>query len=390
MKLTILGGSSPFTASFFRHAAAPQRPLSEFDTVVLQGRDEQTLERLAHHGRALLGGRRPYVSHELDLDTALREADVVLIQVRFGGTQWRLEVEHACRSRGLFADETLGVGGLATALHCRDKWRELGQRISDVCPRAQVVNMVNPLSLSCQYFGETCSRLAGLCEGPLQAVHDVAGALDCGPEALDWRYTGLNHRGFLHSLRYNGHDVDMNHVVEVSPRLAELYDPKLQAIVSKEWWTGQARERWTYGRATAVASVRARLRDDLLDRRILTREVLELRPTPWYSLAILPFLAAWSGRTGAWVSTTNVLADGLTVERRSVVTRCQNSLIPDDYPTKDVGRIVDALTLHERRCLEAIDHPSRLAVEEALSLDPTIGYFNVELAAEAVSQLCPL
>ena len=100
-RLVVIGGSSIWSASLIA-ALAALPPLA----LVLVGRDRARLAALAELARALL----PAGSAEIaaDPEQALPGADLVLLQVRWGGLEARAQDEEAARSLGCPADETLG------------------------------------------------------------------------------------------------------------------------------------------------------------------------------------------------------------------------------------------------------------------------------------------
>jgi 6-phospho-beta-glucosidase len=385
--MTILGGSSPFTSLLFLHASV----LKSFDTadiITLQGRDDEMLRNLVRNSSALLGPAGPSVRYVCDLEEALAEAEVVLVQSRFGGTRWRANVDRICASNGFFSDETLGIGGLATGIMYREEWRQLGQKIAKVCPDCLVLNMINPLSLSCYFLQESGLHVVGLCEGPWQTMLAIADKLECDFSELSWCYTGLNHRGYIHSLRVAGLPIDLQTIAEIIPDLAGRFVPELGAIQSKEFCKSQVRALWKYDRSAIVESIRSRLCDYLRCGQWTTEQLLGSRPTPWYSLAVLPFLAAWSGRGNDWCSTANVQKDGVFVEVRSVVRHEHLSTTYDAYPSEALAKMVEAILFHERQCLKAISRPSQTNITEALASDPTIAPADVARARRAIVELC--
>jgi 6-phospho-beta-glucosidase len=387
VKLCILGGSSPFTAAMF-DAASRAVSLNAFDTIVLHGRNVQALERMAAYAADLDPSRRRVYQAEPNIDRALRGCDVVLAQVRVGGLEHRQRVEEVCDRLGLFADETLGIGGLATAIHCRSSWDAIGESIGRLAPNALVLNMINPLSLSSVRLARSGVQVVGLCEGPLCTVADVARHMGIEASDVEWRYSGLNHRGIVHSLGVGGTPVAPSLLEDYRP-LSKLpaYAPEVEGIMSKELVLAGQRARWSYGRAQEVATVRSSLARELTETSAIADESLKRRPTPWYADAVLPFLSAWSGASPPWRSTANQQQAEIFVERRVDVSCSKVRATSDEPPNTYARQLLAALLAHEEACVNAVDRGTRSAVREALALDPLLRGEDLESATCGVAEL---
>ena len=49
--------------------------------------------------------------------------------------------------------------------------------------------------------------MIGVCDSPQLTAHQVSRATGVAEEELDWRYSGLNHLGWLTSVRYRGREI---------------------------------------------------------------------------------------------------------------------------------------------------------------------------------------
>lgn len=361
MRLTILGGSSPFTANMFTEGRAA-RFLGGFRHITLYGRDRCSLDLVRGRITPELG--RATLAVTTDLAEALCGADVVLVQLRYGGLALRRLIEEICHSHGLFADESLGVGGLATALCVQDAWRRLGNRLHQYCPGALTVNMINPLSLSSQLLQDSGARTIGLCEGPLTTARQLAAHL-CGPEQpFDWDCAGLNHRAFVYDIRLDGRPLPFAALADLPlPRACGVADPQCGALISKEMAQARCPAGWTYGRAETVAKMRAGALKGLAaptEGGAAPEAATEIRrPTPWYDDAVLPLLAAWSGWSDPFDTTINHPVEGLFLESRFCIGK--TSLTPRHRDSarapqpKAIAEAVAALVQHERAVLACLE-----------------------------------
>jgi 6-phospho-beta-glucosidase len=390
VKLTILGGSSPFTLALFIQAAkCKANPLWRFESIVLYGRNESVLQHLTALGNSLCFSDSPRISYELDLPYALLGTQIVIIQMRFGDLELRKNIELLCKSENQFADETLGPGGLCNALVNCSNWLQLGLAIKKYSPDALVLNLINPLSLSSYQIASVGLNVVGLCEGPLDTVQSIATLLNCQLSDLTWKYTGLNHRGLVHSIQLCEEPLLRKHfTANCQNSIARFYRPDLEAFVSKELFIGLDRRHWAYGRASIVQNARDYLIGVIDDYdRILNEEILSFRPSPWYSMAVLPFISAWTGQSCSWKATTSSFNGNMFTESRCIVDKELLTIIDDPAPHGEAAIFVEQLKEHERACIDAIKSPTLSAVKSALALDPTVSDINLHNTAQTVFRM---
>lgn len=379
MQLTIIGGSSPFTVNMFAGGRA-KLFIDAFDQIVLVGRNKANLEAIRNVIASDLD--RASVTVSTNIAEGLEGANVALIQPRFGGLQLRALIEARCQTHGLFADETLGIGGLATALCVCDQWQALGATLHAVCPDALVVNMINPLSLSSYVLHSAGCMTVGLCEGPMTTMRHLASALHTETQDFDWACNGLNHRAFLHSLSVKGRPVDCRTLADLDlPKDAGVWDQATHAFVSKEVAQAQTSRFWRYGRATEVSKMRKRALRMITDTGVHTSE----RPTPWYEDAVLPFLGAWSGATDPVSMTLNIEDKGVFIESRFSVSKGRMRRIVQAAPPESAAKKIAEFVDHERATLACITAHKAASITEVLCTDPIIS--DQTAAAIAVREI---
>ena len=161
-------------------------------------------------------GAEPKIEATLDRRAALRGADFVINMVQIGGFDSTLVDFEIPRKYGLnftIADTT-GPGGFFRALRTYPMLRGLCQDMTELCPRAWLLNYSNPMSMNMQTITRTSDvRAVGLC-------HSVQGTCDCamgyiGERTPDISFVcaGINHMAFYLKLEKAG--------VDLYPRLFE-------------------------------------------------------------------------------------------------------------------------------------------------------------------------
>jgi 6-phospho-beta-glucosidase len=381
-------GAGPFTAGLLQALAAERgrgRPTGRLQLRVV-GRDTDVLDALRVRAQALRLGPAQAVPEPGGLDGS----DVVVVQLRPGGTAGRLADELLAAELGVPGDESLGLGGLATALRGAPVLRALGAAVREHCPDARVLVLTNPLST---FVAELCREgvdAFGCCELPTATAAEVSDVCDLGRRVPSWSYTGLSHRGFLHDIAMpDGTDVlpllvtrlraggrltgdlsveDIERLGAVPMKYHHLLSP------SRAGWASPSEVPPV--RATVVGSVRSALRAELLaDPAAQRLATLTERATPWYDLMVVPVLLALAGGT----EVTRVLDvmddDGVVREHRRTVDRV-GLHAADDVDAGALGdeaaRLVSSYESGERAWSELLAAPSLAALTTAVGEDPAI------------------
>jgi 6-phospho-beta-glucosidase len=228
------------------------------ERVILVGRDTSALEALR-----IFAKRHADISVEVSTDpaTALRRASLILCQVRVGGASARLSDEAAPQRWGAWGDETLGIGGLRSALRAADWIADCARRSKG----APCLMFTNPTDLLARLWAaHSNAPCISICEMPTLLLHGLT------PHS---RYLGVNHLGFA---------VSPDLTVHASKWVDLLED--LPAHVARQ---RQSPPR----RATDVASLALRLRQAIrLDDITEVDNLLAQRPPRWYSLLVVPLI----------------------------------------------------------------------------------------------------
>ena len=207
IKVAVLGGSGVATPELIDTLSRyPERPAVH---VALIGRSEDKLKSVAAMCERLAAKATPSitVSAHTDPNAGLDGADYILNQIRVGGYKERAYDETFPRQFGVPGEETVGPGGMNMALRTIPVVLELCEAVEHVAPDALFINLTNPSSMV-QYAIQCASRLnvISVCDLPIMAERMIAAALNAPIEELAIRYTGMNHFGWVTSVRWHGQD----------------------------------------------------------------------------------------------------------------------------------------------------------------------------------------
>jgi 6-phospho-beta-glucosidase len=170
-----------------------------------------------------------------DLGTGLRGADVVFSAIRPGGNDARVADERISIALGLIGQETVGAGGIRSALRCVPVVVGLAEAIARHAPDAWVVSMTNPAGVVVEAMGPILGdRVLGVCDSPLGLIRRAAVAAGLVSDAatldlsgLDVDYVGLNHLGWLRRLSAAAGSDRLPDLVADPDRLARFEEGRL-------------------------------------------------------------------------------------------------------------------------------------------------------------------
>lgn len=206
MQLTILGGGGFRVPLVYRAVANG----SLIDHVVLFDVDEARLSAIFEVITAdrTSEASGPRVTVTTDLREAVAGADFVFSAIRVGGGAGRVIDERVALDVGLLGQETIGAGGLAYAMRTIPEMVAIARVIAELAPQAWVINFTNPAGIVTQAMArELPGRVVGICDTPIGLVRRCARVLGRDVAELDYDYLGLNHLGWLRSLRADGEDL---------------------------------------------------------------------------------------------------------------------------------------------------------------------------------------
>lgn len=390
--LAVLGGSGVFTPEliFALTGWIDARPPLR---VVLHGRDSAKLARVAGACERIAAGTQPWLRIEQQTDPrrALEGADFIINQVRVGGLQARAQDETFPHAFGLPGEETVGAGGFANALRTIPVTQSLARAIRSAAPEAMVINLTNPASTVCQVLARAgLARVIGVCDAPLSLLATLAQLVERPAESLTFTYVGINHVGWATGLSAGGVDMLPLAVARLSRQEGGSVDP---AVIDAIGVIPNPYLRYLYhpdrmlaaqrgqpARAAAVQAMEGALLEEYSSPTAAVRpELLARRGALWYTLAIVPLLAATIADRPT-VQVVNVpngavlpwLPAATTVEVPCMVDGSGVRPLAVSLPQPDLQAILLAYATYEALAIEAIEQQSRATALRALLANPFI------------------
>jgi 6-phospho-beta-glucosidase len=373
-RVAILGGGGPFTVGLINALSTTVFPART--ELVLHGRTASTLEMVVGYGRRRLGPHGWTVLGTTELSEAVEGASVVLHQIRYGGLEGRRDGEEFCARFGQVADETLGPAALRTALLLLPQLERTIDELLRRCPDAWVINLVNPLSSVTAIMGDRLKRCVGVCELPRSTAARIAAVFGLDLDELEWRYSGLNHRGFIHYVRHGGRDL----LSELPSRLRDRTIAgvraseiaRLGAVPLKYHRIVSGGARPMRGRSEFLLRLREQLLTELRADPHRSPPSLRRRDQSWYPEAVIPAVRALL-QGGSTELVINLRTEHGIVEEVHATLGDEVRLPTGPTPPSPVVWWLDRFRCHEQAVLAALRAPAQERISEALRLDPTVG-----------------
>jgi 6-phospho-beta-glucosidase len=396
--IVVLGGSSVSTPQFAEALAGWAGGREERTELVLVGRSRDKLETVTAACRRVLehtlGGNHIDVRWSADLDDGLAGAEVIVNQVRVGGLRARFFDERFPWRLGLPGEETMGPGGFSNAHRTLPVVRSLFERCRANAPGALVINLTNPAGMVHQVAERVVGldRVITLCDSPVTLGQKAVAAAGADATACQPIYTGMNHFGWLTSLRCGAQDL-----LPVALGKAEELAAGLGVEPSLLRWLGALTNpylRYVYYPDRLLAAQEAKgivraeellaLEDEALhvygDSAVDPREVAHKRQAGWYWLCVVPVLAA-------------VLDGRPIVLPAGVSNRGHLPYLPDDVMVEVTARVGDGPPVPlppDPLPLDSQAHLVRNANYERLAVDALLeGDTDDQIRALALNPLVP-
>ncbi|HVO41210.1 MAG TPA: 6-phospho-beta-glucosidase [Aggregatilineales bacterium] len=207
LNITVIGGGSTYTPELIEgfiihHATLPTRRLTLMDI------SSERLEIVGGLARRMVEGSGIEVVLTTDRDAAIAGADFVLTQFRVGGMAARANDERIPLKYGVIGQETTGPGGFMKALRTVPQALDIARTIERLAPNAFLINFTNPSGLVTEAVQRhSMIRAIGLCNVPINMLHEVAERLGVDPGRVTLDYVGLNHLSFARTVYLDGCDV---------------------------------------------------------------------------------------------------------------------------------------------------------------------------------------
>lgn len=143
------------------------------------------------------------------LTEALDGADYVLTIFRIG-TLDHQRLEHEIPAKygvNQVVGDTLAPGGIFRALRVLPALTEVAETMMRVCPRALLLNYVNPMSINIWALAKgTGVRAVGLCHGVQHTAKAMASYIGAPAAEVTTQCVGVNHQAFFLRFEHQGQD----------------------------------------------------------------------------------------------------------------------------------------------------------------------------------------
>jgi 6-phospho-beta-glucosidase len=203
MKITLVGAAGVRTPLLV-HGLSGLDANAHLDELALWDTDPEGLRAMQRVAEAMAvqRGLRARLKAYSDPGRALEGANYIITSIRVGGIDARVKDETIALAHGLVGQETVGAGGFACAMRNLGTMLEYAKMIERVAPRATVINFTNPVGIISQgLLNHSSVNVIGVCDTPLETFEAIAHALDRSPFGLRFDYLGLNHLGWVRSIR---------------------------------------------------------------------------------------------------------------------------------------------------------------------------------------------
>ena len=395
MKVAVVGGGSTYTPELVEGLARLQH-LVTVDELVLTDPAEERLSLVGGISQRIFAkyGHPGTITFTTDLDRAVAEAAVVLIQLRVGGQAARLVDETLPLQCGCVGQETTGAGGLAKALRTVPVILEIADRISGLAAKdAWILDFTNPVGIVTRALLDHGHQAVGLCNVAIGNQRAAAQLLDVEPGSVSLDHIGLNHLTWTRQVLVDGQD-----------RLPELLDNFAEKLAARSGLPAEVVRRlrvWpSYylryfyehdhvveqqltkpSRAEEVATIERQLLEIYADPAVEEKpDLLQRRGGAYYSEAAVDLMASLlTDQCDVQVvnlrnyGTFSFLADHAVIEVPARVGRhgpVAEALAPVD-PL--YAGLIAHVSAYEELALEAAIHGGRERVFRALLAHPLIG-----------------
>ena len=399
MRLTVVGGGSTYTPELV-DGFARLRDLLPVDELVLVDPDEHRLELVGGMARRMLAraGHPASVVTTSDVDAGVRDADVVLLQLRVGGQAARDRDETWPLECGCIGQETTGAGGLAKALRTVPVVLDIADRVRRLArPDAWIVDFTNPVGIVTRALLQEGHRAVGLCNVAIGFQRSFAAELDVTPAEVRLDHVGLNHLTWIRGVQVRGVEVLPQLLDEHGDELADRVDMPVRllrdlgAIPSyylRYYYfhdTVVAEQRGHGTRAAEVSAIERELLDLYADPAVDTKPaLLEQRGGAYYSEAAVDLVASLLGDRGD-TQVVNVRNDGVLPflpDDAVVEVPCRvGASGAQPLPVAPLAPLYAGLVGHvfgyEELALEAAVRGGRDRVVRALLAHPLVGQLDL-------------
>lgn len=395
MKVAVVGGGSTYTPELVDGIARLQR-LVDVEELVLTDPAEERLSLVGGISQRIFAkyGHTGRISFTTDLDQALADASVVLVQLRVGGQAVRRVDETLPLTCGCLGQETTGAGGLAKALRTVPVILEIAERVSELAAKdAWILDFTNPVGIVTRALLDHGHRAVGLCNVAIGNQRATAELLGVEPAQITLDHFGLNHLTWTRRILVDGQDRLPGLLDTSADALAERSGLPVEILRRLRVWPSYylryfyehdhvvEQQRARPSRAEEVAEIESQLLEIYADPAVDEKpDLLKRRGGAYYSEAAVDLMASLrSDRCDVQVvnvrndGTFSFLADQAVIEVPARVGR--HGLLAEPLAPVDplYAGLIAHVSAYEELALDAAVRGGRERVFRALLAHPLIG-----------------
>lgn len=225
-KITLIGaGSTVFAQNILGDVLSnPELDGSEIALFDIDAERLSTSEIMARRIGTTQGLTALRITATTNRRAALKDADFVILMMQIGGykpsTVVDFDIPKQFGLRQTIAD-TLGIGGIFRALRTIPVVLDIARDMTEVCPRALMMNYVNPMAMITWAMQEAHPNIAyvGLCHSVQETSGHLARVLGEDITQINYRSAGINHVAFFTKFEKRLPD---GGVEDLYPRLREI------------------------------------------------------------------------------------------------------------------------------------------------------------------------
>jgi 6-phospho-beta-glucosidase len=402
MKVTVIGGGSTYTPELVDGFSRLSDVLP-IEELWLVDPDAHRLELVSGVSRRMFehAGHPGAIFATSDVVEGVRDADVVLLQLRIGGQAARHGDETFPHEVGCIGQETTGPGGFAKALRTVPVVLEIAEQVRrHAKPDAWIIDFTNPVGIVTRALLQAGHRAVGLCNVAIGLQRRLAKMMDVDPAGVSLGHVGLNHLTWERSVTVTTSDGVRDVLPELlGDRMDQVADevglPK--ALLSLQQAIPSYYLRYYYehdavlreqasgpSRAEAVLDVERRLLEKYADETVVTKPAeLAERGGAFYSEAAVDLMASLIGDRGD-VQVVNVRNDGAlpflpddhVIEVPATIGVDGLTVEPIEPLPEDMVGLISHVASYERLALDAAVHGGRERVTRALLAHPLVGQYD--------------
>jgi alpha-galactosidase len=169
-------------------------------------------QRLENYVKRIIAanGLKARVRSTTDRREALAGADYVVTAIKVGGVAAH-GVDYEIPTRygiDVCVGECVGPGGVFRGLRTVPVMVDIVRDIQELCPKAILLNYVNPMAMVCMAIGLTSTvQFAGLCHGVQTTLDLISRYVGVKKEEIDFLAAGINHMAWFLKLEKDGRDL---------------------------------------------------------------------------------------------------------------------------------------------------------------------------------------